>query len=77
MGGLTEDHASDALVGELFFTILKDQFERLRDGDRFWYENYFHGKELKMIEKTTLAKVIQRNTKVGNELQKNVFLIHN
>lgn len=25
--------------GELFTKIIKDQFERLRDGDRFWFEN--------------------------------------
>lgn len=33
VGGLAEDHSSGGLVGETFFTILKDQFERLRDGD--------------------------------------------
>ncbi len=75
VGGLAEDKYKDALVGKLFFTILKDQFERLRDGDRFWYENYFYGKELRIIEKTTLAKIIRRNTAVGKEIQDNVFLI--
>jgi len=30
---LAEDHVHGGLVGETFFTILKDQFERLRDGD--------------------------------------------
>ena len=74
VGGLAEDKVDNALVGEVFFIILKDQFERLRDGDRFWYQNYFHGKDLKRIKKTTLAKIIQRNTSVGDELQKNVFL---
>ena len=77
VGGLAEDHVKDALVGEVFLAILKDQFERLRDGDRFWYENIFWGKELKKIKKTTLAKVIRRNTNVGKELQKNVFIVKN
>ena len=77
VGGLAEDHVEDALVGEVFYTILKDQFERLRDGDRFWHENDFRGKELKNIKKTTLAKVIKRNTNVGNELQRNVFIVIN
>lgn len=38
VGGLAEDHVNGGLVGETFFTILKDQFTRLRDGDRFWYQ---------------------------------------
>ncbi len=75
VGGLAEDHIGNALVGEVFYTILKDQFERLRDGDRFWYENNFQGKELRNIKKTTLAKIIKRNTNVGDELQKNVFIV--
>jgi hypothetical protein len=75
VGGLAEDHIGDALVGEVFYVILKDQFERLRDGDRFWYENNFWGNDLRKIKKTTLAKVIKRNTNVGNELQKNVFIV--
>ncbi len=75
VGGLAEDKVSGALVGELFFTILKDQFERLRDGDRFWYEHSFYGKELKSIRRTTLAKIIRRNTNVGPEIQKNVFVV--
>ena len=74
VGGLAEDHIGNALVGETFHAILKDQFERLRDGDRFWYENYFWGRELKKIKQTTLAKIIRRNTNIGHELQKNVFI---
>jgi dual oxidase len=29
--------------GELFTKIIKDQFERLRDADRFWFENSNNG----------------------------------
>ena len=34
VGGLAEDKVPGALVGEVFFAIVKDQFERLRD--RLW-----------------------------------------
>ncbi len=75
IGGLAEDHLPNAMVGELFHTILVDQFERLRDGDRFFYRNTFQHFQIKMLERTTLAKIIRRNTRIGRELQKNVFLL--
>ena len=75
VGGLAENHVSGALVGETFYTILKDQFERLRDGDRFWYERYFPQKLVNLIEKQTLAKIIRRNTRIGSELQDNAFIV--
>lgn len=72
VGGLAEDHVDGASVGELVHTILVDQFTRLRDGDRFWYERIFSGRELREIDNTTLADVIQRNTDM-EALQDNVF----
>ena len=76
IGGLAEDHVSGAAVGELIFTVLKDQFERTRDGDRFWYENdpAFSPKERSEIASTTLAEVIERNTTIEN-LPANVFVV--
>ncbi|MDV3352054.1 peroxidase family protein [Leptothoe sp. LEGE 181152] len=65
VGGLAEDHVPGAMVGELFQTIIADQFMRLRDGDRFWYENgQFTQAELDNIRGTTLASLIQRNTDI-------------
>jgi hypothetical protein len=75
IGGLAEDHRRGAMVGELFQTILVNQFERLRDGDRFFYRNIFRHYQVKKLEKTTLADIIRRNTNIGPELQANVFLI--
>ena len=72
--GLAEDHYQDALVGELVFTVLKDQFDRLRHGDRFWYQNRYSGQQRRFLKRTTLAKIIRRNTKIGHEIQNNVFL---
>ncbi|MGC1246599.1 MAG: peroxidase family protein [Spirulinaceae cyanobacterium] len=73
IGGLAEKHTNGGIVGELFATVIKDQFTRLRDGDRFWYTNVFSGERLQELEDTTLAEVIRRNTDIEN-IQDNVFL---
>lgn len=74
VGGLAEDHYVGASMGETNRAVLIDQFERLRDGDRFWYQRVFSGRQLEMIENTTLRQVIARNTDIDN-LQPNVFFM--
>lgn len=71
VGMLCEDHMPGASVGMTAFAIIKDQFERLRDGDRFWYENQFSGAALERIRNTQLSHVIRRNTgirRIRNDL---------
>lgn len=75
VGGLAEDPFREALVGELVFTALRRQFEQLRDGDRFWYENVFRGPELREIQATSLADIIRRNTEIAGEIQDDVFFV--
>ena len=72
VGALAEDHLPGSSVGELTATILVDQFERIRDGDRFWYQNVLSGPQLAQIEATTLSDVLERNTGI-NGLRENVF----
>ncbi len=72
VGTLAEDHVPGAALGELNQTIIAEQFTRLRDGDRFWYENLFAGKQLEDLRSTKLADVIRRNTGLEN-MQDNVF----
>ena len=72
VGGMAEDHAPGASVGPLFKAIMVTQFEQLRDGDRFWYQNVFSGSDLANLESTTLADVIRRDTSLTN-LQDDVF----
>jgi peroxidase len=75
VGLLSEDHVRGASVGQTAKTIIADQFQRLRDGDRFWYQRVFSGKTLSDLEQTTLADIIQRNTTIKN-LQDNVFVLN-
>lgn len=73
VGGLCEEHVRGSMVGETFLRILADQFTRLRDGDRFFYESYLPGNLVRVVERQTLATIIRRNTEIGRELQDNVF----
>ena len=73
IGLLSEDHAPGAGVGPTLRTLLADQFQRLRDGDRFWYEAYMPSMMVGFIEKQTLAEIIRRNTGIGAELPNDVF----
>lgn len=72
VGGLAEDHLANESLGVTFHTILADQFSRVRDADRFWYQNILTGDELAEVESTLLSDVIERNTAADN-LQENVF----
>ena len=60
VGGLAEDHVAGSSVGETFQAIIVDQFERLRDGDRFWYQNQFSGKELARLQRTSLSDISEQ-----------------
>lgn len=72
VGGLAEDHLPDSSLGETFTAILVDQFERLRDGDRYWFQNQFTGEQLSEIESTSLSDIIERNTTLTS-VQDNAF----
>lgn len=39
IGGIAEDHMAGASLGPLFYRIWKREFKRLRNGDRFYFEN--------------------------------------
>ncbi len=74
IGALAERHVDGAMVGPIVYAVLKDQFERARDGDRFWYQTYLPAELVQLVEKETLATIIRRNTGIGHELQDNAFL---
>jgi len=74
VAGLAEKPTGDALVGEVFQRIIKQQFENIRDGDAAWYENdQFSAKELKKLKRLKLSQVIKRNTGI-KRLKRNVFI---
>lgn len=68
IGGLAEDHLPGSNVGPLFNEMIKEQFIRLRKGDRYYYENNDNltKDDIKLIESSSLDKIIERNTSLKN-----------
>ena len=51
------------MVGQTFDLIIAQQFQNLRDGDRYWYQNQgFDAATMNAIESTTLSSLILKNT---------------
>jgi peroxidase len=74
IGGLAEAHASSGVTGPTFQKIISRQFSALRAGDRFfWLNQGFDSATSSMIESTTLADIIVRNTDT-TALPQHVFL---
>jgi heme peroxidase len=74
IGGLAETHAQGAQVGPTFQAIIADQFEALRAGDRFFWQNEgFDEGTASWIANSTLSKILKRNTATPS-LQANVFI---
>ena len=75
IGGLAERHVNGGLLGETFASIVTDQFTRLRDGDRYWYENaQFDELWLNEIGDSRLSAIIMRNTTI-DAMQSNAFFM--
>ncbi|GAB1597499.1 peroxidasin-like [Argonauta hians] len=79
VGGISETPKKNSKVGPTFMCIIVDQFRRLRDGDRFWYENpgVFTADQLTQLRQTSLARVICDNSDNIVRIQRNVFQMVN
>lgn len=77
VGGILEDQLPDAKVGPLFKCLLLEQFRRIRDGDRFWYQNpgIFRAEQLAQIQQASLARILCDNGDNITRVQPNVFLL--
>ncbi|MCA9780117.1 MAG: peroxidase, partial [Candidatus Eremiobacteraeota bacterium] len=74
VGFLAEQHEAGSSIGPTLKKVLVDQFSRIRDGDRFFYQN---DPDVKMlapdIENTRLVDIIKRNTGIEN-IQDDLFI---
>lgn len=76
VGGISEEHVEGGLLGSTFHNIIKDQFLRMRDGDRFFYEGFQWDDEVLeaypriteiLNNQVRIADVIERNTDITKE----------
>ncbi|XP_055887034.1 peroxidasin homolog [Biomphalaria glabrata] len=76
IGGISETMVDGAKVGPTFLCILTDQFKRLRDGDRFWYERegIFTQEQMFALQQTTIATAICDSSDGITQVQKDVFM---
>ena len=74
-GGISEKHIDNLEVGETFNCILSQQFEALRDGDRFYYENpgLFSEAQLRSIKNVTMSTILCNNLKGIVSIQPDAF----
>lgn len=69
IGMLMEDRCPGAFIGCTFACLITDTFERLRHGDRFFYDladqpGSFTGLQLQEIRKVSLARIICDNSNI-------------
>ena len=75
VGGMLESYGNP---GPLFAKIIREQFQRLRDADRFWFENkengLFNDPEIKALRKLKLSEILIKVTNISRgDIQENVF----
>lgn len=77
VGGILEDQIGGAKVGPTFRCLLIEQFDRLRSGDRHWYENpsTFKPEQLTQIRVATLGRVLCDNGDNITQVTDNVFFL--
>lgn len=78
VGGLAEQKVDGSQLGETFHAIVLDQFLRLRDGDRFYFENRLaeFPELLDEVKDVRYSDILVRTTGIDH-LQDDVFVAHN
>lgn len=75
VGGMAEEAVEGGRVGPTFQCLLVEQLRRLRDGDRFWYENgaVFRPDQLAQIRQANLARVLCDSGDDLRDVSRDVF----
>ncbi|XP_026195736.1 myeloid-specific peroxidase [Anabas testudineus] len=64
LGGVAEPFVKGGRVGPLFACLIANQFQKIRQGDRFWFENpgVFSTRQRTALSSVTLSRIICDNT---------------
>ncbi|KAM4635543.1 eosinophil peroxidase isoform 2-T2 [Polymixia lowei] len=67
MGGVAEPFVAGGRVGPLFACLIGTQFQKIRQGDRMWYENpgIFTPRQRAALQSATLSRIICDNTGIN------------
>ncbi|XP_061589166.1 eosinophil peroxidase-like [Cololabis saira] len=68
LGGVAEPSVQGGRVGPLFACLIANQFQRIRQGDRLWYENpgVFTERQRAALSSVRLSSIICDNTGITN-----------
>ena len=79
VGGILEKHVGAGTLGPTFACLIAEQFQRLRSGDRFWYENEseagFSEDQLNELRKISLARTLCDNSDDIKEIPEKVLSV--
>lgn len=69
VGGLAEDHVEGSELGELFHVAVREQFARLRDGDKFFYKRLQWPDEMLVVDE--VMEIMQSSLKLQDIIVRN------
>ncbi len=64
--GISEDHLRGSSLGPLFHRMVRREFRRLRDGDRFYFERPRYFKRDQIAKIPTIRKLVGPRRQLGN-----------
>ncbi|KAM8812807.1 myeloperoxidase isoform 1-T2 [Rhynchonycteris naso] len=76
MGGVAEPLNANGRVGPLLACLIGTQFKKLRDGDRFWWQNkgVFTTQQQQALATISLPRIICDNTGITTVSKNNIFM---
>ncbi|HEY5798326.1 MAG TPA: peroxidase family protein [Bosea sp. (in: a-proteobacteria)] len=77
LGGLAEKHINGGIVGQTFWVVLHEQFDRLQEADRFYYKDRLEAFDFydAFIDGQEFSDIVARNTGL-TDLDEHIFEVN-